>query len=134
MFEVELTLYAITDPISPGDLRAYWKANEAAEIDAAVRTAPSLKLGRTYVAEPGNEHERGPVGRVEDELHLIGTSTWPPERLPVIDEELTRALQAAFQSAKEDPPFEVAPIAELTSFLRRHLGAGLAYGSEVTAE
>jgi hypothetical protein len=130
VIKVELTLYATTETIDTADLRAYWKADDAPAVDAAIERAPSVRLGTTYVIEPGNENLRGPVGRVEDVLQRFGTRTWPPERLPVLDDE--QALLAAFKPQAGDPPFDAAPIADIEAFLDRHRGAGLAYRDALT--
>ena len=126
MIEVETWLYATTERVSLEGLRSYYKGKDASELAAILERSPSMRLGTTYVVEPDAVGRRGPVGRLDDALMFRGTRTWPPEMLPVLDDELARVLLAAYEPEPEDPPFDVASVASLVAFLAQHRGAALA--------
>jgi len=126
VFTVEIRLHAVTEVVAPDELRAFYKANECLMLDEILGRSPSVRLGRTEVTLPGNEDERGPVGRVVDLLSLRGTSDWPPKALPLLDDRLERDVIAAFDVRESDPPFELVPISHLIEFLADHRGSGLA--------
>ena len=121
-----MVLCATTEGVSVDGLRAFYKGRSAAELVPILERAPSMRLGTTYVVEPDNAEHRGPVGRVVDLLALRGTRTWPPARLPLLDDELQRALLAAFEPRPKDPELDVAPVLILDAFLTQNRGAGLA--------
>jgi hypothetical protein len=129
VIEVETWLYATTETVSLEGLRSYYKGQDASELVVILERSPSMRLGTTYVVEPDAVGRRGPVGRLDDALMIRGTSTWPPDTLPVLDDELARLPLKAFEPEPEDPPFDVATVAELGVFLAQHRGAALAYWS-----
>jgi hypothetical protein len=126
VIKVEVMLHATAEMVSVEGLRAYHKGKDAAELLNVLRRSASIRLGTTYVVEPGNEEHLGPVGRLDAVLSLYGTRTWPPASLPRLDDELERELLAAFEPETDDPAFDVTPVPVLAAFLHEHREAGLA--------
>jgi hypothetical protein len=132
VIKVEMELHATAEIVSAETLRAYYKGEDAAELLEALRRSPSLRLGTTYVVEPDSEEHLGPVGHLNAVLSLRGTRTWPPENLPLLDDQLERELLAAFEPEDDDPALDATPVSVLAAFLQAHRGAGLATWSTPT--
>ncbi len=126
VFHVEIRLHAVSEDVSPEELRAFYKANECPMLDKVLERSPSLRLGTTEIALPGTEGARGPAGRVDDLISLRGTTDWPPTALPLLDDGSERDVLAAFEVRESDPPFERTPVSQLVEFLVGHRGSGLA--------
>jgi hypothetical protein len=124
--KVEVVLYATAESVSVDGLRAFYKGKDAAEMLEVLRRSPSIRLGTTYIVEPGNEGHLGPVGRLDALLSLYGTRTWPPRNLPKLDDSLERELLSALAPETDDPAFDVTPVSVVAAFLDQHRGAALA--------
>ncbi|MGW2660730.1 hypothetical protein ACWCW7_07170 [Nocardia tengchongensis] len=126
MTVVDLSLVALRDPVPGPAARLWWNGKESA-LDDLIERCPQLWIGQAAVDLHDEPHHGGPAGRIFASLFLHGTI--PEYGLPLLDHTLHSEIMSAFEPRTDDPPVQVAAMADLRDFLDDHEGWHL-----VTAE